>query len=65
MLAKKEIKDLTPQLIDYRKKLLHFLSQTPLFLEFVENGRGLLLQLDQILEDLKVELPEEPRDSRW
>jgi hypothetical protein len=25
----------------------------------------LLLQLDQILEDLKVELPEEPRDSRW
>jgi hypothetical protein len=65
MLAKKEIKDLTPQLIDYRKKLLHFLSQTPLFLEFVENGRELLLQLDQILEDLKVKLPEEPRDSKW
>jgi len=61
MLTNTEIKELINALLDCRTKLLWMISQDPINEEqakFIENGKELLLKVNQALGDFNIKLPD-------
>ena len=60
MLTNAEIKALIESLLDCRTKLLWMISQKPINeeqIKFIDNGKDLLLKVNQALEDFDIKLP--------